>query len=54
MIKGIITCSCGQLFGFETEQEKIHCPMCGKEFVAKDYEVIEPIVEDKQETSIEG
>jgi len=52
MTNGVITCTCGQLFGFETEQDKVHCPMCGKEFVAKDYEAIDPT--PPEEPPIEG
>ena len=43
MIKGVITCKCGQLFGFETAQEKVSCPSCGVAFHAADY--AEPEVE---------
>lgn len=50
MIKGVITCKCGQLFGFETAQEKVACPSCKTEYVAALYEIIEPeIVEEALE-----
>lgn len=41
MIKGVITCKCGQLFGFETEQKSVDCPNCKNEYIAAQYEVIE-------------
>jgi hypothetical protein len=47
MIKGIITCTCGQLFGFETIAETVNCPACEKSYVALDYEIPEePPVEE--------
>jgi len=50
MIKGVITCKCGQLFGFETAQEKVACPSCKTEYIAAQYEIIEPeIVEEVEE-----
>lgn len=53
MLKGVITCSCGQLFSFETAAEKVNCPTCGLEFVAADYaepEVVDVPPEDIQPT----
>jgi predicted Zn-ribbon and HTH transcriptional regulator len=50
MIKGVIICKCGQLFGFETAQETVACPSCKMEHVAAQYEIIEPeIVEEALE-----
>ena len=45
MIKGTITCTCGQLFGFETAQEQVACPACKQIFTAADYAVPEPTPE---------
>lgn len=38
MIRGTVVCSCGQMFGFETVQDKVCCPDCSKDFCAKEYE----------------
>ena len=37
MIKGLIKCTCGQSFTFETIQDTIQCPACFIEFEAAKY-----------------
>lgn len=45
MLKGTITCACGQLFGFTSEEEELSCPSCGNVFTAIDYvDLIEEIL----------
>ena len=53
MIKGVITCSCGQLFGFETTEDKVKCPTCANVFVAEDHVTIEPEIEEEPESEPE-
>ena len=38
MIKGIVTCLCGQVFGFETASETVRCPKCKASYVAAEEE----------------
>lgn len=42
---GMINCSCGQSFYFETSQTKIHCIQCGKEHDVSAFPFKEDIVE---------
>ncbi len=42
MIAGVITCQCGQFFGFETAADKVACPACKEGYTAKDFETPEP------------
>jgi len=41
MIKGNVTCECGQYFDFETIAEFVDCPKCGKSFNTKEHEIID-------------
>jgi len=41
MIKGNVTCECGQYFDFETIAECVDCPKCGKSFNTKEHEIID-------------
>lgn len=54
MRKGVITCKCGQLFGFETAAETVKCPNCKVAFVAAQYEVVEPDPEPEPEVTEDG
>lgn len=52
MIKGQISCSCGQLFGFETILEVVVCPKCHKSYESLKYgvdEQTEEIIESPKE-----
>lgn len=48
MVKGVITCICGQLFGFETKSENVECPSCKKLFSPNEHKIIdlEPVAEE--------
>lgn len=48
MIKGRVTCRCGQMFGYETTLETVACPSCKLNYTAADYAEPEPVevVED--------
>lgn len=41
MIKGIVTCKCGQTFGFESIAENVSCPECGAMFIASAYATVD-------------
>ncbi len=40
MIKGIVTCKCGQTFGFETIADNVSCPECDAMFIASAYAIV--------------
>lgn len=41
MHKGIINCDCGQIFYFETVNEKVRCINCEKDYDVSEYEEVE-------------
>jgi len=52
MLKGTITCSCSQIFGFTTSEEEVLCPSCGQSYMAIEH--LDPIVIVEEGPPTEG